>query len=145
MFASSGERGEPCGMPRRWSRASVVRVFRPRSSVSSTGHSSHRPYTAEEAKDPTIAVIGGRDREAFPEFYGEYDARVLANARPAGRAIVTGAITYTGTAELQRDIANLKAGLAKVKGVTGFLPVLPKTSIGSPEPLQLRLCSEEGS
>src|SRR6516225_4492226 len=41
MFASSGERGEPCGMPRRWSRASVVRVFRPRSSVSSTGHSSH--------------------------------------------------------------------------------------------------------
>ena len=26
-----------------------------------------RPYTAEEAKDPTIAVIGGRDREAFPE------------------------------------------------------------------------------
>src|SRR5271169_2572788 len=28
-------------MPRRWSRASVVRVFRPRSSVSSTGQSSH--------------------------------------------------------------------------------------------------------
>src|SRR5665647_1242065 len=33
--------GEPCGMPRRLSRASVVRVFLPRSSVSSTGHSSH--------------------------------------------------------------------------------------------------------
>ena len=33
--------GEPCGMPRRLSRASVVRVFRPRSSVSSTGQSSH--------------------------------------------------------------------------------------------------------
>src|SRR5947209_8289852 len=41
MFASSGESGDPCGMPRRWSRASVVRVFRPRSSVSSTGQSSH--------------------------------------------------------------------------------------------------------
>src|ERR1700746_3056784 len=41
MFASSGERGEPCGMPRRWSRASVVRVLRPRLSVSSTGQSSH--------------------------------------------------------------------------------------------------------
>jgi transposase len=39
--ASSGEMGEPCGMPRRLSRASVVRVFRARSSVSSTGHSSH--------------------------------------------------------------------------------------------------------
>src|SRR6266851_1017675 len=40
-FASNGEMGEPCGMPRRLSRASVVRVFLPRSSVSSTGHSSH--------------------------------------------------------------------------------------------------------
>src|SRR5215471_16447417 len=45
-----------------------------------------------------------------------------------GRAIVTGAITYTGTAELQRDIANLKAGLAKVKGVSGFLPVVAPAS-----------------
>jgi hypothetical protein len=32
-FASSGEIGEPCGMPRRWPLASVVRVFLPRSSV----------------------------------------------------------------------------------------------------------------
>src|SRR5204863_4223749 len=40
-FASNGEIGDPCGMPRRLSRASVVRVLRPRSSVSSTGHSSH--------------------------------------------------------------------------------------------------------
>src|SRR5262252_4545456 len=40
-FASSGEIGDPCGMPRRLSRAAVVRVFRPRSSVSSTGLSSH--------------------------------------------------------------------------------------------------------
>src|SRR5271166_5490701 len=40
-FASNGEMGEPCGMPRRLSRASVVRVFLPRLSVSSTGQSSH--------------------------------------------------------------------------------------------------------
>jgi retron-type reverse transcriptase len=32
--------GEPCGMPRRLSLASVVRVFRPRWSVSSTGQSN---------------------------------------------------------------------------------------------------------
>src|SRR5437667_7911323 len=41
IFASNGEMGEPCGMPRRLFRASVVRVFLPRSSVSSTGQSSH--------------------------------------------------------------------------------------------------------
>jgi len=40
-FASSGEMGEPCGIPRPLSLASVVRVFRSRSSVSSTAHSSH--------------------------------------------------------------------------------------------------------
>jgi 5-methyltetrahydropteroyltriglutamate--homocysteine methyltransferase len=39
-----------------------------------------RPLTPEEAKDPTAVVISGRDREAFPEFYAEYDGRVLRNA-----------------------------------------------------------------
>src|SRR5262245_51157549 len=40
-LASSGEIGEPCGMPHRLSLASVVRLFLPRSSVSSTGQTSH--------------------------------------------------------------------------------------------------------
>ena len=84
--------------------------------------------TPEEAKDPMIAVISGRDREAFPEFYGEYDARVLRNAAAVGRPVVTGPIRYTGQAELQHDIANLKAGLGEVKGVTGFLPVVAPAS-----------------
>jgi hypothetical protein len=75
-----------------------------------------------------IAVISGRDREAFPEFYAEYDARVLAVARSAGRPIVTAPLVYTGQAELQRDIANLKAGLARSKDVTGFLPVVAPAS-----------------
>ena len=48
-FASNGEMGEPCGMPRRLSRASVVRVFLPRSSVSSTGH-SEPPMSARGQK-----------------------------------------------------------------------------------------------
>jgi 5-methyltetrahydropteroyltriglutamate--homocysteine methyltransferase len=87
-----------------------------------------RPLTAEEAKDPRVAVIGGRDREAFPEFYAEYDARVLRNASAAGRPVVTGPITYCGQAELQHDIANLKAGLAKVDVVGGFLPVVAPAS-----------------
>ncbi|MGH7088913.1 MAG: cobalamin-independent methionine synthase II family protein [Stellaceae bacterium] len=87
-----------------------------------------RPFTDAEAKDPMVAVISGRDREAFPEFYAEYDARVLANARAQGRPTVTGPIAYTGIKELQHDIANLKAGLAKVPGATGFLPVVAPAS-----------------
>jgi 5-methyltetrahydropteroyltriglutamate--homocysteine methyltransferase len=59
-----------------------------------------RPFTAEELKDPMATVISGRDREAFPEFYREYDGRVLSNARSVPRPVVTGQITYIGQSEL---------------------------------------------
>ena len=75
-----------------------------------------------------IAVISGHDREVFPEFYAEYDARVLANARSIPRPIVAAPLVYTGQAELQRDIGNLKAGLERTQGVTGFLPVVAPAS-----------------
>src|SRR5580704_12475736 len=65
-----------------------------------------RPISAEEAKDPMVAVISGRDRDAFPEFYGEYDRRMLSAASAQGRPVVTGPLAYTGQAELQHDIAN---------------------------------------
>ena len=87
-----------------------------------------RPMTEAEAKDPLAMPLGGRDREAFPEFYGEYDARVLRNAGAAVRPVITGAITYCGQEELNRDIGNLKAGLEKLPGVQGFLPVVAPAS-----------------
>ncbi len=87
-----------------------------------------QPMTPEEAADPMSHSIGGRDREAFPEFYGEYDGRVLANALAPMRPVVTGPISYGGHAELQRDIANLKSALAATGGVEGFLPVVAPAS-----------------
>src|SRR5579862_4353601 len=38
-----------------------------------------RSFTDEELNDPTAMVISGRDRAAFPEFYKDYDERVLGN------------------------------------------------------------------
>jgi len=87
-----------------------------------------RPMSPQEAKDPMVTVISGRDREAFPEFYSEYDARVLRNAGAPVRPIVTGPITYCGQAELQHDIANLKAGMAKANVARAFLPVVAPAS-----------------
>jgi 5-methyltetrahydropteroyltriglutamate--homocysteine methyltransferase len=87
-----------------------------------------RPLTEAEAKDPLAMPLGGRDREAFPEFYGEYDGRVLRNASAPIRPVVTGPVIYCGEAELQRDIGNLKAGLAKAPGTSGFLPVVAPAS-----------------
>jgi hypothetical protein len=46
-------------MPRRLSRASVVRVFRPRSSVSSTAHSSHILIRCSTRRIAASLSIGG--------------------------------------------------------------------------------------
>ena len=90
------------------------------------GGIERRPLTPDEAKNPLNTVVGGRDREAFPEFYAEYDARMIRAG--AVHPVVTGPITYIGQAELQRDIGNLKSAFAKVSGVDGFLPVVAPAS-----------------
>ena len=50
-----------------------------------------RALTPEEAKNPLNMVVGGRDREAFPEFYAEYDARMIRSS--AIHPVVTGPIS----------------------------------------------------
>jgi 5-methyltetrahydropteroyltriglutamate--homocysteine methyltransferase len=87
-----------------------------------------RQFTDEELSDPTATVISGRDREAFPEFYSDYDAKMLGNARAVLRPVITGPITYVGQDELQRDIRNLKASLTKAGKGHGFLPVVAPAS-----------------
>ena len=87
-----------------------------------------REMTAGEAADPMNHTLGGRDRETFPEFYSEYDAREMRIASAPVRPVVTGPISYAGHAELQRDIANLKAAIAATGGVQGFLPVVAPAS-----------------
>jgi 5-methyltetrahydropteroyltriglutamate--homocysteine methyltransferase len=87
-----------------------------------------RALTAEEAKDQKrMFGFGGRDREAFPEFYAEYDAATAMSRRVAFRVRVSGPITYKGQAAVGRDIANLKAAAARA-GVEAFLPVVAPAS-----------------
>jgi 5-methyltetrahydropteroyltriglutamate--homocysteine methyltransferase len=85
-----------------------------------------RPLTPAEERDPMNLVLGGRDREAFPEFYAEYDRRMVRSG--SVHPVVTGPITYGGHAELNRDISNLKAALGKVNVIGGFLPVVAPAS-----------------
>ena len=61
------------------------------------------------------------------------DAADARTARSDGgsvkaESICVGPITYTGQAELQRDIDNLKSALAKVGVAEGFLPVAAPAS-----------------
>jgi 5-methyltetrahydropteroyltriglutamate--homocysteine methyltransferase len=68
----------------------------------------------------------GADRQKFQEFYAELDAHD-GGAR-GGDAVCVGPITYTGQADLQRDIDNFKAALSAVNVAEGFLPVAAPSS-----------------
>ncbi|MSO66707.1 MAG: hypothetical protein EXR03_02945 [Pseudolabrys sp.] len=69
----------------------------------------------------------GADRTRFAEFYAELDAH--DGVATTVEAICTGAIKYTGQAELQRDIDNFKAVLKSAKVEEAFLPVAAPASV----------------
>src|SRR5215471_1622151 len=69
----------------------------------------------------------GADRERFAEFYAELDAREEIATRTD--SVCVGPITYTGQAELQRDIDNFKAALKGVDVEEAFLPVAAPASV----------------
>jgi len=70
-----------------------------------------------------------RDWTIFAEAYGDPEAGLAAKAKSSKEdlemgmvlPVCTGPLTYTGQAECQRDIDNLKAGLQAVDVETGFL------------------------
>jgi len=69
----------------------------------------------------------GADRTRFSEFYAELDEKEAVSTTM--EAICVGPISYSGTAELKRDIDNFKAALAKVKTEDAFLPVVAPASV----------------
>jgi 5-methyltetrahydropteroyltriglutamate--homocysteine methyltransferase len=69
----------------------------------------------------------GADRERFADFYAELDAR--EGVATTIDSVCVGPITYTGQAELQRDIDNLKAALTKTQVAEAFLPVAAPASV----------------
>jgi 5-methyltetrahydropteroyltriglutamate--homocysteine methyltransferase len=69
----------------------------------------------------------GVDREKFSEFYAELDAH--DGVSTTVEAVCVGPISYTGQAELQRDIDNFKAALKGVNVAEAFLPVAAPASV----------------
>lgn len=74
----------------------------------------------------------GADRARFADFYRELDAAdgpPAAVGASAGIAVCVGPISYTGEAEVRRDIENLKAALGPAGAQQAFLPVASPTSV----------------
>jgi 5-methyltetrahydropteroyltriglutamate--homocysteine methyltransferase len=69
----------------------------------------------------------GADRTRFAEFYADLDSR--DKVETVADSVAVAPITYTGQAELQQDIDNLKAALRNVKVAEAFLPVAAPTSV----------------
>ena len=90
---------------------------------------TERPATPEEAKDPLATRSMGQDFAAFPEFYAEYFPTQGLRV-PSGIVtnVCNGPIRYIGQEQVQRDIANLKAAVAKVNVEDAFLPVVAPAS-----------------
>jgi len=78
-------------------------------------------------QDATNPFKRGADRTKFAEFYAELDSKEAVATTT--EAICVGPIEYTGQAELQRDIDNLKAALKGVKVEEAFLPVAAPASV----------------
>ena len=76
---------------------------------------------------PPIRSSAAPTATRFAEFYAELDAR--EGVATTTEAICVGPITYTGQAELQRDIDNFKAALKGVKVEEAFLPVAAPASV----------------
>ena len=69
----------------------------------------------------------GVDREKFAEFYAELDAR--EGVATTIEAVCIGPISYSGQAELKRDIDNFKAALNGVDVEEAFMPVAAPASV----------------
>jgi 5-methyltetrahydropteroyltriglutamate--homocysteine methyltransferase len=72
----------------------------------------------------------GADRERFKDFYEELEGgndRTWSNVTKT-EAVAVAPVKYTGLAELQHDIDNLKAALAAVNVEEAFLPVAAPSS-----------------
>lgn len=69
----------------------------------------------------------GADRARFPEFYAEMDAR--EGVATTSDSVCIGPISYTGKAELERDMADFKAALQDVDVQEAFLPGAAPSSV----------------
>jgi len=71
--------------------------------------------------------------DAFPEYYAGYLGKYKDQVSPMTTMVCTGPVSYQGHAQLQADIANLRAALAGHEVVEAFLPSTSPSGFGRNE------------
>ena len=84
-----------------------------------------RPPVAATFEDMPMTAT---DWERFSEFYAEYFPTEQDFENPGGDFAAVGDISYKGQAEIERDIANLKAAMEAEGVEEGFLPTVAPAS-----------------
>ena len=82
----------------------------------------------QEATGARRFALGGRDREAFPEFYAEYYSSIGLKNHLAFKVVCNGPLRYIGQVAIARDIANLQAAASAARTREAFLPVVSPAS-----------------
>ena len=88
--------------------------------------SGFEPGVGPRAGNP---FANSREFQAFPEYYASVGLGTSGPAAKAPHMTCTGPIAYKGHAELQRDIANLKAALARVGAKEAFMPAVSPSNV----------------
>ena len=70
---------------------------------------------------------------AFPEYYERYFKKYTKSVSPLRKMFCTGPVSYEGTAELQRDLANLRAAADAAGAEEAFLPATSPYGFGDNE------------
>ena len=87
---------------------------------------------AESASAGQGALVRGRDRKAFQEFYDEYDKiqpfRTVNGSRWTDM-VCNAPISYQGQSAVQMDIENLKTAYAKIEAEEAFITAVAPGSI----------------
>jgi len=69
--------------------------------------------------------------DEYPEYYAEYLGKYKNTVTPLMTMECVGDVTYTGQADVQADIANLRDALAKVEVVEAFMPSASPSGFGA--------------
>lgn len=94
-----------------------------------------------DIRQQQTGMFPGKDRADYHDFYCTH-AVEIGEIRPV-EVVCTGPVTYTGHADIRRDLANFRAALGARGTADAFVPMASPTSLESLQPNEFYKTQEE--